>query len=148
MYAIPYFDRRILKIDPDTDTVEFLPNPVPAQTSASTHFCGVLGPNNRIYCVPDNHGILTEIDPVTDKITHFKPNPNIPLQGSISGGGLNYCGGVLHPNGRIYFALHSANLIAELVTGWQVNSTDPIHNIPSDISTLPSSLYNKYHNYW
>ena len=57
-----------------------------------------------------------------------------------------YIGGVLAPNGKIYFAPDNASQILELsgVDSPNVIGTDT--SIPSNLSNLPTSNYNKYYN--
>ena len=56
----------------------------------------VLGPNGKIYFVPNFNTIWTLIDPVTDTYSTFGQFTKINLSPAMQSG-------VLHPNGKIYF---------------------------------------------
>ena len=98
---------------------------------------GVLAPNGKIYYAPTNASQILELDPATNTTT---------LVGSVYSGTNKWVGGVLAPNGKIYFAPHNATQILELSNVSSPNVIGSDANIPSDLSTLATSNYNRYYN--
>jgi len=97
---------------------------------------GVLGLNGKIYGIPRDSVNVLEIDPVTKTIDLFTS-----FSGSAKLGG-----GVLAPNGKIYGMPQSATQILEIS---KINIPDVIGTdaqIPSPLSLLATSNYNKYYN--
>ena len=97
---------------------------------------GVLAPNGKIYCVPYSSTQVLEIDPVTNTTT---------LSGSLSGT-VKWIGGVLAPNGKIYCVPLDSTQVLEIsnVNVPNIMGIDAV--LPIDLSTLATSIYNKYYN--
>ena len=97
-------------------------------------FGGVLAPNGKIYCVPNNSTQILVIDPATNTTALF---------GNFSGN-IKWLGGVLAPNGKIYYVPGNSTQILVIDTKAEPNSTDL--QIPNDLTILSISNYNKYYN--
>ncbi|MEX0884510.1 MAG: hypothetical protein WDZ72_13655 [Cyclobacteriaceae bacterium] len=87
LYCCPYNYPRVIKIDPENETVteigpEFLGN---------TKWYGICAhPNGKLYCAPNSRLTYLEIDPGTD--TTIEINSDYGLSRGIS----------FHPNGKLY----------------------------------------------
>jgi hypothetical protein len=86
----------LLKLDPSTDSISFLPT---IFTGTNKWNGGVLSTQGIIYGVPDTSASILRIDPSTDAVTLLaKPVP--PILPSNN----RYAGGALGSDGRIYMA--------------------------------------------
>jgi hypothetical protein len=134
IYFAPSNSTQILELNPTTNTTQL----VGSVYSGSTKWSGgVLAPNGKIYFAPYKVSQILELNPTTN---------TTQLVGSVYSGYLKWSGGVLAPNGKIYFALQTALQILELsgVDNPNVIGSDTL--IPSNLSNLPTSNYNKYYN--
>jgi len=95
---------------------------------------GVLAPNGKIYCVPNNSTQILVIDPATNTTALF---------GNFSSSH-KWFGGVLAPNGKIYCVPFNSTQILVIDPKAEPNSTDL--QIPNDLTILSISNYNKYYN--
>jgi hypothetical protein len=99
----------VLKIDPDTNTVSFIPITSGLSTNLSKFYGGALGVNGKIYLMPYVEGRVLEIDPTTDTV-QFLPE-------LAPGGILNkYISGVLAPNGFIYGIPYESTYLLKIDT--------------------------------
>ena len=148
IYCMPYYSDKIGVIDPINKTFRFFSGPaIPPSFLFNGWFptagCtgGKLAPNGRIYGIPAEAtlgGYILEIDPIAETFELIRDTKIV--------GSNMYASSALHPNGFIYYGMQREGRLYELKTGWKVDPTDPVHNIPTDISTLHTSLYNRYHN--
>jgi len=83
---------------------------------------GVLAPNGKIYCVPDDLTYVIIIDPVTDTID----TTTISLPASP-----NWWGGVLAPNGKIYFIPNNGTSVGILDPDTNTIDTTTISGLPA-----------------
>jgi hypothetical protein len=97
----------------------------------------VLAPNGKIYGIPFGSSEILEIDPI---------NQTTSLFGSFGTSGGKWGSGVLAPNGKIYGIPRNSKQVLEIS---QINLPNIIGsdaNIPSSLSNLTTSNYNKYYN--
>jgi len=128
IYATPCLLAKVLEIDIVNNTTSL-------KNSFSGYRVSTLGKNGKIYCVPFNIGKVLEID--TDTGVSVLIGNNIPDQ--------TYYANTLGSNGKIYAAPHGASKVLEIdIIGSDILGVD--RQIPSDLSTLATSNYNKYYN--
>jgi streptogramin lyase len=134
IYFAPYYTSQILELNPTTNTPQLIGT---AYTENSKWRGGVLAPNGKIYFAPFNASQILELNPTTN---------TTQLVGSVYTTSSKWWGGVLAPNGKIYFAPYFYSNILELsgVDNPNVIGSDTL--IPSNLSDLPTSNYNKYYN--
>jgi hypothetical protein len=107
IYGNPYQANAILRIDPSTDTFDFV-GALPFRIRCHG---GVVAPNNKIYFIPedtytDGSGInyFWEYDTDTDSYNQFGATSGIQM----------FRGGVLAPNGFIYTLPRNSNFCAKI----------------------------------
>lgn len=121
IYAMPLgVTTQILKIDPFTDTHSFVTSTVSGIYRSS------LGANGKIYGGARSATRVPVYDPETDTLIYVGP-PNGTWSGSVS----KWFGGVLAPNGKIYFTPFDAKVILTIDTG---------------SSSIPNWYLSAYHN--
>jgi streptogramin lyase len=101
IYCIPHSATDVLKIDPSTDTVTRFGS---LPSTVFKHRGGVVAPSGMIYSISRVAGGIErflKINPYDDTASYFGGVP------SIASG----VGGTLAPNGKIYFAPSSGNLV-------------------------------------
>ena len=109
--------------------------PGPAISPASSSFFGsVLGPNGKIYSSPHTATLLEELDPAGPTVTQY---------GSLTGSS-KWAGIVLAPNGFLYGIPYASASILKIGNVGSVSSG--MYTIPSPISGLSSSIYNRHQN--
>ncbi len=99
---------------------------------------GVMAPNGYIYFVPLNR----------TRVLKFHPSRKtaIEIGGDLGGSvALKWRGGTIAPNGRIYFSLRNSNNVLEVHTPKDITPLAD-RTIPSDLSTLATSNFNRYYN--
>lgn len=128
IYFIGGKSKRILKINPNNDTITPIQFTGSVNDSTISFWGGVVAPNGKIYCIPNNETFVGIFDPVSETLDST----------TISGiTGLDkYRGGVYARNGYMYFAGYGAqnNIL------W-VRSTD---NTFGTISTSSLGTTNGY----
>lgn len=128
IYFIGGKSKRILKINPNNDTITPIQFTSSVNDSTISFWGGVVAPNGKIYCIPNNETFVGIFDPVSETLDST----------TISGiTGLDkYRGGVYARNGYMYFAGYGAqnNIL------W-VRSTD---NTFGTISTSSLGTTNGY----
>jgi hypothetical protein len=104
IYGIPNGVSSVCLIDPITNTVDTTTVRISSgsfiSSGGSNWVGGVLAPNGKIYGIPYNSSNVCLIDPVSNTID--TTTVTITSGSSIPFGGLNWQGGVLAPNGKIY----------------------------------------------
>ena len=130
IYGIPHNSTSVLEIDPTTNTVSTFGS----LTGAGKWEGGVLGPNGKIYGIPRGSTSILEIDPTTNTTAIF---------GSLSGAN-KWVGGVLAPNGKIYGIPFSSTSVLEISDNGLI--TTAMYTMPSPISGLATSVYNRHQN--
>lgn len=106
IYGIAFGVTQILKIDPIAETVTYMTG------TASGYYLSGLGANGKVYAAPRSSAPLNVYDPETDTNTTLNPT-NGTWATSIS----KWHGGVLAPNGKIYFAPADAVVILTVDSG-------------------------------
>ena len=111
-------------------TVSFSTSSVTGTTGGALvyYIGGVLAPNGKIYCVPYQSTAIGIIDPIASTYS----TTTFPT-GTITGTGAGtaaYAGGVLAPNGKIYFIPNSATVVGVV---------DPVANTYTTFGTAPGS---------
>jgi len=134
IYFCPRDYTQILRLDPTTNTTTLIGT---VYAGTGKYLGGVLGVNGKIYFTPLVSTKILELDPITNTTT---------LIGNTYTNTNKYIGGVLASNNKIYFAPFTNTQILQLsrVNTPNVLGTDA--NIPSPLSNLPTSNYNKYYN--
>jgi len=134
IYFTPYNSTQVLELDPSTNTTSLIGS---VYSGTDKWAGGVLAPNGKIYFSPIDYNQVLELDPSTNTTS---------LIGSVYSGTAKWIGGVLAPNGKIYFTPFSKTQIMQLN---RVNYPDVIGTdaqIPTPLSGLATSNYNKYYN--
>lgn len=110
IYAAPYQHPSILEFDPTTKEVDFI-----GDFGSNGNYLGaVTGLDGHIYFIPHTfHRGVLELDP--DNGETYLHTPSVPI-----GYGSPFAGGVLAPNGKIYFVPQNDSSILEFDT---VNKT-------------------------
>ena len=98
---------------------------------------GVLAPNGMIYFCPRDATQVLQLDPTTNTTS---------LIGKVYSTSGVWVGAVLAPNGKIYFVPYNATRILQLEKVETPNVIGSDALVPSPISGLPTSNYNKYYN--
>ena len=141
IYFVPYYADNIGVLDPSTQSFTVID--IASTISVDEKYSGgVLGPNGLIYFVPysaDNIGVL---DPSTQSFTVIDIASTI--SGKVVSEASKYGGGVLGPNGRIYFVPTMAENIGMLEPG----NTEPAYTVaggvPEAWSAVLSPHFNKF----
>ena len=134
IYSIPYNSPQILEFNPTTGSDQLVG---PTYNEGSVWRGGVLAPNGKIYFTPYNANQILELDTTTN---------TTQLVGSSYSGTYKWAGGTVAPNGKIYFTPTGVAHVLEIS---EVNYPNIIGSdtlIPSNLSDLPTSNYNKYYN--
>ena len=116
IYAIPFTQTAVMKIDPATDSFSTFATGLPMQSWAG----GVLGLNGKIYGIPNAATTVLEIDPETDTVSSF---------GTLSATPAKWRGGVVAPNGKIFAAPVAAGSVLEI---------DPVARTVTTFGSLPT----------
>jgi len=130
IYGFPSNSSSYIEINPDDDTYREIPS------IESDCFSGSLAPNGKFYSPTENSSNVIEFDSrllTTRQIQMTGPN-------QVN----NWWGLVMGQNGWLYGAPYASNRILEVSRVGQV--TSEMYTMPSDISTLSTSLYNKFYN--
>merc|ERR1712216_71584 len=143
IYFVPYRADNIGVYDPSTGPQSFTVIDIKSIISVDEKYSGgVLGPNGLIYFVPysaDNIGVL---DPSTQSFTVIDIASTI--SGKVVSEASKYTGGVLGPNGRIYFVPTNTENIGMLEPG----NTEPAYTVaggvPEAWSAVLSPHFNKF----
>ena len=126
IYCIPLQASQVGIINPYTDTIN-LSTITGAYGGDYKWIGGVLAPNGKIYCIPWRSTVVGIIDPVTNTIDMTTiTSSKYP---SILTGDGKWSGGVLAPNGKIYFIPQNSTVVGII---------DPSNNTMTSISGLPS----------
>lgn len=133
IYGLPSMNssNTYIEVDPENDTFKTF------SSVAGNMYLGSLAPNGKIYGAPETSpSSVIEID------TRLQKTRNIQITGPT--GVIGWHGLVMGHNGWLYGAPHISNRILEISRVGQV--TPEMYTMPSDISTLSTSLYNKFYN--
>lgn len=131
IYGIPKSATSILKIDPATSGISTFGTVLGSAASGNPNIGGrsggVLGVDGKIYAAPNGNGPfnlnaqkILVIDPITETLSY------LDIPGYVSGNS-QWRGGVLAPNGKIYF-IPSDGCTKVLVIG-QTTSTKPSNTL-------------------
>lgn len=135
IYGIPYRYSGVCEIDPNSKTWSI---PITWPTNTARWWGGVLGLDNRIYATPYGSTNYKNLLSINFEETSAVFSNSSPLTAQ-------YAGGVLAPNGKIYAFPYTATTILEIDIGRGFVSED-VYTMPTDLSQLPTSAYNMYHN--
>ncbi len=105
IYCIPQFAEHVLKINPQTDEMEFIG---PSFRGVNKWYGGTLLPDGAIYGICQNATGILRIDPKTQKCT---------IHGDFPEGNYKWHGGVSHPNGNLYCIPAHADLVLKVEPG-------------------------------
>ncbi|WBL42401.1 hypothetical protein PBT90_20385 [Algoriphagus halophytocola] len=131
-YSIPGAFRQVIKLDPAAGTSALLPTVL--ASGANKWMGGSLVPNGKILGSPFSRSLMLEIDPSDDSISE------ITLPFTISA----HAGLVLAGNGSLYSIPYNDSKVFKVSNVGTV--TPSMVSMPTDVSTLASSDYNKYQN--
>jgi hypothetical protein len=134
IYAIPFNFGQVVRLNTFSDSTSNFGSSISGLGQFSG---GCLGANNRIYGVPRNGSNILVIDPISRTV--FTQNYGAPLGGSNM-----YDGLILGRNGVIY-GVPRGNVNVLKLTGLKVSSSD-MFTMPSPVSGLSASLYNRHQN--
>ena len=109
----------------------------PVYAGANKYQGSCLAPNGKIYFAPRDSARILELDPSTGITT---------LVGSSYAGTFKWYGNQLASNGKIYFTPSNSTQILELSKTDNPNTVGVDSLIPSPVSNIASSNYNKYYN--
>jgi hypothetical protein len=133
IYCSPFTAANVLVIDPATDTFYFIGSVLPKHTGAS------LGPNGYIYLTPSNGGTtFYAINPDTDEILSWTASFASTNDGHVGGFKLT-------PLNSMYAIPLTQNYLIKYLGN--IGAVTPeMTTIPSPISGLSTSAYNRHQN--
>jgi streptogramin lyase len=150
IYALPADSGKILEIDPNTRTVAQFGN----FTGDDLYYGCILAPNGRIYGVPHYGEKILELNPRSGTNSpddppswRFVEGPEEPWIGS---GQYNVHGGILAPNGKMYFIPYDYSDFVEVdlgfpaATGPAGQETWSVPGLPGDVLDPRSAYFNKF----
>ena len=121
LVCMPYSETRVMEIDPITEEVKLYGN-----LTAGNGKChsSVLGPDGNVYGIPFSQTEIIEFNPVTKAVTTH----------SSQSGSNKWRGGVLAPNGFIYFVPY-----ASAGSNTTIGKFDPVTKNFSSFGTISGS---------
>lgn len=136
IYCQPRRANYTLEIDPDLKTTKLIGTQY--LETFDKWASNVLLPDGQIFCPPSSSSKALLINPVNG-VTRLFNMTNIAGEGK-------WTGAILFPNNNVYAIPASENQVIEFsgLTGPDIVGPDRF--IPTDLSTLSTSMYNKYYN--
>lgn len=130
IYTAPNTQTKVLVIDPVAGTTSTI------ESSVSGYISITLIQNGKIVCVPSSNVRLLEINPVTGITRLIGKNMITNSQ----------YGACLGQNGKIYTSPYDATRVVQIEILRQIDVVGTDINVPSPLSGLSASNYNKYYN--
>ncbi len=136
IYFSPFDADSILEVDYLNQEINLIPTDITGTGKWRTAF---LSPNGQIYFLPRDAQQILRFNPLTYTQTLIN-NPNISNEEE------KYYGSVSARNGKQYLIPYKTSSILVLTGVGESQITSDMYTIPSDLSQLPNSIYNRMHN--